>query len=489
MEPTYIGAIVLLAGLIAFRKQMTVMLLVVVVATIFGAASAVNMTALGGSSIQPAVFALAFLAARMAVSPDLLSNGMERSLKDSLLFGLFAFYGFLSAYVFPRLFYHQIELPPTKVISAAAFAVVPLAPSSQNITQSTYLLGTFFVVLATAFIARQERRSRLVAMTLIYLGIAHVVFGVLDVVFATAGLPILDVVRNANYSIVDQTFGGLRRIQGTFAETSSYSAYGLALLVFTTEMWLRGIEERLTGWTSLALAVALFFTTSSSAYFGLGVYGLILGARTIYFPSPMAQRKGFILACFALIAAVAVLTVCVALPAVAELFSRMLAEMTINKQKSFSGIQRGFWVEKAWEAFTFSKGVGVGVGSFRSSSLVSAVAGATGLPGLIAFGLFLYKVLPLHKLSTYQLTGNRTEAVGAAAGWAAIVGLAPAMVSGANPDPGVMFAFLAGLAMAWAPRGQAALAAASSAPAGAASTRPEHAMASTSLEARSRPAD
>jgi hypothetical protein len=457
VQPTYIGAIVALIGILAFRKQMTVMLLVVLVGTLFGAASAVNMTSLGGSSILPSVFALVFLAARMAASRDLLSNRMAESLKDSVFFAAFAFYGFLSAYIFPRLFFHQIELPPTKVVSLATFAVAPLGPSSQNITQSTYLLGTFFVVLATAYIARTERRSRLVAMTVVWLAIAHVLFGILDVVFNAAGLDILNVVRNANYSIVDQEIGGFRRIQGTFAETSSYSGYGLALLIFTTELWLRQVEEKLTGWTSLILAVTLFMTTSSSAYFGLGVYGLVLAARIVYFPSPVAQRKGLILAIFGIVAISAVLLLCVAMPAVANEFGRMLTEMTVKKQTSFSGIQRGFWNQKGWEAFLFSNGVGVGVGSFRASSLAIAIVGSMGVPGALAFALFVYRVLPLHRLSTYQLTGNRTEAVGSAAGWAAIVGLAPGLVSAANPDPGVVFAFMAGIALAWAPRSAVAV--------------------------------
>jgi len=437
---------------------MTVTLLIVVCGTIFGAAAAVNMPALGGSSIQPSVFALAFLAARLAASRQLMSEKMNQALKDSLLFGLFAAYGVLSAFVFPRLFYHQVELPPTRIISTAIFAVAPLQPSSQNITQATYLLGTFFVILATAFIARTERRPRLVMMTLIYLSWAHIAFGILDVLFSMLGLPFMDIVRNANYSVVDQHFGAFRRIQGTFAETSAYSAYGFVLLIFMTELWLRDVEGRLTGVTSLALGVTLFMSTSSSAYLGLGVYGLILAARIVYLPTPTAQRKGLILACFGILAIAAILAICVAQPRIASEFGRMLTEMTVKKGESFSAIQRGFWTRKGWEAFTISNGLGVGVGSFRSSSLVSAVAGSMGVFGLATLGLFLARILPIQKLSSYQLDCDRTAAVGIAAAWAALVGLAPGMVSATSPDPGVMFAFMAGLAMAWAPRGRYAAA-------------------------------
>lgn len=457
MTPTYIGFIVVVLGMLVFRGPMTWTLLLAIVGTIFGAASAVNLPALGGSSIQPSVFALVFLAARISVSPHLLSGVMERSIKDTLLFGLFAGYALLSAYLFPRMFYHQLELPPTKAITLAIYEVAPLQPTSQNITQSTYLLGTFFVVLATLFIARTERRSRLAAMTLLYLGCAHVFFGVLDLACKMANITVMNVVRNASYAIVNQEYGSFHRIQGTFSEPSSYAIYGLALLVFSTELWLRDIELRLTAFTSAGLTLLLMASTSSSAYFGLAVYGAILGLRIAYLPSKTAQRKGLILASCALLAAVLGMGVYVGVPGFAADFSRMLADMTVNKSQSLSAVQRGFWVSKSWDAFSYTKGLGVGVGSFRSSSLVSSIAGATGVFGLTMFVAFLYKVLPLHRIAADNLDGeDRTAAVGAAAGWAAVVGLAPAMVAGANPDPGVMFAFLAGLALAWAPYGRRA---------------------------------
>jgi len=439
------------------RQQMTVMLLLVACATIFGAASAVDLPALGGSSIQPSVFALLFLALRIGTSGKIASIGMERSIKDGLFLALFTMYGFLSAHIFPRLYYHQIELPPNRIVSSSIFAVLPLGPSSQNITQSVYLLGTLFVFLATDFIARTERRSRLVVMTFIWLSVAHLLFGIIDVAFRVVGIDALEFLRNANYAILTQSAGAFYRIKGTFPEASGYAAYGLVLLVFITELWLRDIYPRRTGWLAVALASVLTMTTSSSAYVGLAAYGLVLGLRVVYFQSPAMQRKGLLIAIFGLAALAGMLLMAVALPQVANAFTDMLEEMTIGKTQSLSGVQRGFWVQKSWEAFLHTKGVGVGVGSFRSSSLISAIAGSMGIVGLVTFSLFAYKVLPLHRMSTYALSGDKTEAVGSSAAWAAVVGLAPAMVAGANPDPGVLFAFLAGLALAWAPRGRASI--------------------------------
>lgn len=459
MQPTYIGVIATIVGIMALSRDMTVILLAVVVASIFGSASAVNATALGGASIQPSVFLLMFLAIRIVKSPDVLSRQMESTVKTCAIFAAFVAYGVVSAFLLPRLFAYQIELPPTRLLpTGGLFAVSPLAPSAQNITQSVYLVGTLVMLLATVFIARTERRSRLVAMTLIRLCWAHIIFGVLDIIFNALGLPILDVVRNANYAIVDQEIAGFHRIQGTFSETSAYSAFGFTLLVFVTELWLRQVQPRLTGWTALVLGVTLLFSTSSSAYVGISVYTFVLGFRIIYFPSTTAQRKALAIAGLAVLAALLLLLLLAATPAFVETFGGIVADMTTNKGKSESGIQRGFWMQKSWDAFMFTKGLGVGVGSFRSSGLIASIAGATGVFGVVSFVIFAYRVLPLHRLAIYRLDGDKTEAVGAAGGWAAIIGLAPAMFAATNPDPGLMFAFMGGLAIAWGPANRASAA-------------------------------
>lgn len=428
------------------------MLLVVACATVFGASSAINASALGGASIQPSVFLLAFLVLRIATSPDFLSDKMEDALKTSAVMGVFALYGLVSALIYPKLFAHQIEVVPTRFIAKSAFAVEPLGPTSQNITQATYLVGTYAMLLATIFVAKVERRPRAVAMCLIGLAGVHSAFGVIDLASSAVGVDALGFLRNANYAIVDQQVGAFHRIQGTFSETSVYSSYGFVLLVFVTELWLRQIETKLTGPITLILACLLFFSTSSSAYVGLAIYAVILGFRMLYFPSTVGQRKALIMVGLAILAILLVLALAIAMPAFVGAFANILETMTTGKTKSFSGIQRGFWNDKAWEAFAFSKGLGIGVGSLRCSSLVAAIAGSMGVVGLGCFAVFAYRVLPFHRLSAYRLDlDDKTAAVGVAAGWAAIVGLGPAVVSAPSPDPGVMFAFMSGLAIAWAP--------------------------------------
>jgi hypothetical protein len=443
-----------MAAIIAFmflKRNMTSLLVLVASTTIFGAASAINAPALGGASIPPPVFLLAFLVLRLSQSKDFLSYQMVGAFRDTAIFGVFVLYGLIGAYILPHAFVHQIEVVPTRFVSGDIYYTAPLAPSPQNITQSTYLVGTFVMLLATVFVCRVERRSRQVALGMVYLAWAQIGFGVVDVLASASHLPLLDWLRNANYAIVDQQVGGFHRIQGTFAETSAFSAWGFFLLVFITELWMRGIEPKLTGMTALGLGFILFASTSTSAYIGIAVYSLILGARIVYFPSTSAQRKGLLMAVLALVVVMCVLSLAVLFPAAAKNISGVLLQMTAGKVGSESALQRGFWNQKAWECFTFSKGLGVGVGTFRASSLAAALAGSTGIIGIVCFVTFCARLLPFHRTSTYRLDVDKTQAVGMAAAWAAVVGLAPALASASTADPGLMFAFLSGLAIAWAP--------------------------------------
>ncbi len=61
--------------------------------------------------------------------------------------------------------------------------------------------------------------------------------------------------------------------------------------------------------------------------------------------------------------------------------SAVFNDMIWRKAESVSGRQRAFWAGQSVSAFLQSFGLGVGPGSFRSSSLLTAVLGATGVIG------------------------------------------------------------------------------------------------------------
>ncbi len=100
------------------------------------------------------------------------------------------------------------------------------------------------------------------------------------------------------------------------------------------------------------------------------------------------------------------------------------------------------------DAFFASKGLGIGVGSFRSSSLITAVLGSTGIIGSATLILFLLHVFKPGRMSTYVSRRNPVEDVGAAAGWTVIMSLVPLGVSWPTADPGYVFGIFCGIALA-----------------------------------------
>src|SRR6202012_3890702 len=100
-------------------------------------------------------------------------------------------------------------------------------------------------------------------------------------------------------------------------------------------------------------------------------------------------------------------------------------QMSLGKLRSLSGIQRTFWAPKAWDAFWASNWIGVGAGSLRSSGLISAIAGAVGPLGLIAFFGAVCMVWKPARLSAHLSQVSGEQGIRAAFAWAAVLALIP----------------------------------------------------------------
>jgi hypothetical protein len=259
----------------------------------------------------------------------------------------------------------------------------------------------------------------------------------------------LGFLRNGSYAQLDQEASGFVRISGLFPEPSAFAGYGFVWLVFACELWLRDVRPRMTGPAALALALILFASTSSTAYVGFAGYAVILGARWLLFPQAVPQRKAIALLVLGWLAFVAVLVAMALSPKLAQNLGQMLSHMTVDKLDSASGRQRLFWAKQGWDAFKVSHGLGIGAGSFRSSSLLTAILGSSGIIGMLLFLAHLMVVLRPWRASTYCTTKSETEAVGVAASWTVIIGSVPSFASHPSPDPGLLFALFSGLAIAW----------------------------------------
>ena len=450
MMPTLIGMVAAAIGLLLLvRGSVPTMFGFLNLLSLMGGSAAVVLTALGGSSVPPVELGLGFAALRILLPGSRQGAAFAEAVRANALLVGFAVVGVLLAFVGPRLFAGQIQIVPMKLsVMDSLFMTAPLKPTSQNITTAIYLLGTLLAALIAHVAMRDPRAPDSFVKTGVVIGWIHVVTGLFGaVVRGTPASIAIDMFRNGNYAQTDQFYGNFARISGIMPEPSSYALFAFAWFVFLTECWWRDVLPRRTGPIALALLIVLAASTSSTAYAGLAGYGAIMLARMVLFPGGLRMSK---------MAAIGVLTltlvaICAALlafrPMLLDLTQAMIADMTVNKQGSESGLQRVFWARKGIEAFVASGGLGIGPGSFRSSSIVTAIIGSTGVVGSSLFLLYLVKTLRPLRRSTYVPTGDTAQSIGAAASWAAIGMIIPAAAMAASPDPGVTFAVFAGSAI------------------------------------------
>lgn len=450
MQPTLIGMMVILAGiLISVMGSTSAMMSMLMLCGLMAGSAAVVMTALGGSSIPPIQIALGFLLIRILISTKDFGGRIKAAVTDNVLLIAYVAYGLVGSYVLPRIFAGAMQVPPLRFTGLTyIFDTRPLAPTSQNITTAAYLTGTLMIAMCMHVAISLPRSPIYFLRTALVLAWAHILFGVAGVVVkGTPAEAALDFFRNGSYAQLDQSYGGFIRINGIFPEASSYADYAFGWFVLITECWLRRIQPRWTGITAALLLLLLLFSTSGTAYVALTGYAVILLIRLLVPGNVMAGRLPIIAG--ALIAAVTLVAImCVAVPALATAFSDMILHMTVDKGTSESGLQRAFWAKKGFEAFSVSYGLGIGPGSFRSSSLGTAILGSMGIIGAVTFTAYLIQVLRPLRNSTFVQPSDPLTALGAAASWAAIVSLISSMISAPSADPGASFAIFSGVALA-----------------------------------------
>jgi hypothetical protein len=406
----------------------------------------------GGASIIPASFALVFLLAHVLLSMFSKSDHVNLGLKTNTWLGLFCFFGVLSAYIFPKIFVNLLSLPPLAASAhPVAFAAVPLHYSKQNITTAIYMIGAFVAsVCAGAASADPESRQALVRWAVVIAWI-HIFFGLAGSMLQNiGGGAIIRIFRNATYAeLVETEAGGYSRIAGIFPEPSAYAGYAFGWLAFMTELWLRDVLPTLTMITAGALTLMLIACTSTSGYAALALYVLLLALRFFVAPRSLKVAKVIPVAMVMLTLATAALATFAFVPHLGVTVGRALARLTVGKAETLSGQERLFWARSGINAFIKTWGVGVGAGSFRSSSLLLAILGSTGVIGTVLFFIHVFNILKPFRVETYALPGEADNAIAVAAAWAACAGLIPAMLSASTPVPSYVFSVMGGLALGW----------------------------------------
>ena len=455
MIPTWIGLVQIVIGLVLLvRGSVATMLIFTLVCGLFNGSASVLLPALGGSSIPPVQFALLFLFLRIAFQGRACIPAMVEAIRANGLLVIFVLYGVAIAIAGPRIFAGTMNVAPMRFIEIRdPFGTVPLEPTSQNVTNAVYLLGTLLMAVLGHMAVRAQGGTAALVRGGIIVSWAHIVTGLLGV--AAHGTPaeiVFDLIRNGAYAQLDNSYQGFIRINGVLAEASIYAAIGLSWLFFNFELWWRGVLPRQTGPAAFALAVVLIFSTSSTAYVGLGCYAAFIIVRCLVFPIYVPVDKLIALALSAVALAAIVSVAMLVQPSLFYAIVDMIRHMTVDKSDSLSGRQRLFWATQGWDAFIHSYGLGIGPGSFRSSSIIMAIMGSMGLIGLVTFFGYMWKVLAPTRASTWARVEDPYAAVSAAAGCAALAMIVPAAIGAPSPNPGIGFAAFAAAALALRPK-------------------------------------
>ncbi|WP_246024973.1 hypothetical protein [Paraburkholderia dinghuensis] len=327
----------------------------------------------------------------------------------------------------------------------------PLGPVSGNLSQALYCVGDVVVYCSMYAFLKYRGVYRTLANAMFLLTFLDVLAGLVDIASHAAGIDVLTVVKTAQFAdLTGEEMGGLVRISGTFSETSSFAGFTLPLFVFCLNLWLVGYRSRLAGALAVASGTLLLLSTSGTAYVGFAGYqavllfsrpGLIARVATV-----RRQRMWVFMGCAGVLGA---LYVVLFLPGVATALGDFVEVSILSKAGSSSGVERMTWNAQGVTNFLDTYGIGVGLGSIRTSSFLVLVLASLGVVGVVCYGMFVGKSLLLPVPTHYPFA---ERAICYAARQGMIAGLIVASTSASVFELGAGFYIFAAAAGALSPR-------------------------------------
>lgn len=353
------------------------------------------------------------------------------------LLGIFGVYMVVTAYLYPRIFAGQLTLFSLNEATSMSF----LAPSSANMTQPLYMLVSLSMALIFGTAGQSPRFRDIFLRATLFGASMLIVSGFVDLIVGNfASEEMLKPFHNAAYALLDDVdIAGQKRVVGFMPEASTFGGAcisNLALLLFNSRAY-EGLCPRWLVPLLCALLVYLIYnSTSSGAYVGLGIIAVIFMSR--YFLSfaiggPVTVRQLRQLF-WAITCTAAIALICAFLPAgFYQHLWAVLNSVLFDKTSSSSYAERSSWTQAGINAFFTTDGIGVGVGSIRTSNWLANFAASTGVLGMLLFGGFA--LLVLWPGRRYPDDKSRQLALGLKL--AILPSFIVSELSGTTPDPGV----------------------------------------------------
>ena len=445
IEP--IGLITVLIGLFCLRLGYIATATSFVLATLLGAAAAMLV---GGANIQPAHLFLLFMAL------SLFGQDREKAAAISALaypkpgfwLACLVSVSVFTAFALPRLLAGSTSIIPLGVSEYAdTGSTVPLGPVSSNFTQSVYLTADLVCFAMVAAIAATPKGFEAMASALVACAVGNVVFAVLDLgTYYTGTQGLLDIIRNAQYTLhISSEVSGLKRIVGSFPEASAFGRQTLGLLSFVGTLWVCGRRRALTGTLALASLALVVFSTSSAGLAGTPPVLLILYITALQrFGISMDRPFGSAMILCAPLLVVALILASQldqeAFKPIADYFDALI----FSKSTTSSGMERASYNSFAFQNFLDSFGLGVGLGTARTSSFAMALLANVGVLGTTLYLLFAATVF----ITRRGTPGSFPSDVRLAARNACLGFLLGDLMGSPSVEQGLQFYVLAALACA-----------------------------------------
>jgi hypothetical protein len=445
IEP--IGLVTFIVGMICLQLGYRATVATLVVATLFGSAAAILI---GSANIPPAHLLLAFVA----------MSTLTRRLEAGRAVGAMSFpepgfwllclviYGLISGIAMPRLLAGSMPIIPLGTSEyAQTGSTVPLGPVSGNLTQGIYIVGDFACFVMIVAIASTQTGFATIASALVAYAAGNVLFAFVDLAtYATGTQWLLEFIRNAQYTLhIEEEVSGLKRIVGSFTEASAFAGSTLGALGFVGTLWLCGRRPALTGTLALASLALVVLSTSSTGLAGtppvlLILYVTALMRRGVDFRRPFTSA---VLLCAPLVV-VAVILAAQLNEEASKPIRDYIDVLIFSKSGSDSAIERTAWNTFALQNFFDSYGLGVGLGTVRTSSFPISLLSNVGVPGTI-FYLFFAASAFLRRRGTPHTFSSDVRLAARNACLGLIIG---ATFAGTTVEQGLFFYVLAGMACA-----------------------------------------
>lgn len=232
---------------------------------------------------------------------------------------------------------------------------------------------------------------------------------------------------------------GFWRITGGFSEASTFAATSLTCLAFSYAYW-RAAKSRFAFALMIVLLLLTLLSTSSTAYAGLAILCLApLISLAKAFLQNRFRQDDLILMAIGSASLVIVGVISLYNERVFDPITELVQTTIFDKPLSASGKERAYWNQKSLQSFSDTSGLGIGMGSSRSSSWIISVISQLGAVGTAAMLTLIAVVLrgmrgitPVPEMAEHFALVEGARA-------AALALVVAGSISGSSADPGVLF--------------------------------------------------